>query len=164
MIFREATTDDIGQIQNVRRSVKENRLSDPSLVSDEDCRQYLTVRGKGWICEADKKIIGFSIADLKDHNIWALFVRPEYEGKGIGKELHRLMLDWYFGQTQNTVWLSTAPGTRAENFYKKAGWKKTGLHGKGEIRFEMNYEDWEKLSEKGLKVGNAVTQPLNVKR
>jgi hypothetical protein len=52
------------------------------------------------------------------------------------------MLDWYFSKTEKTVWLSTAPGTRAEGFYRTAGWKETGLHGKNEIRFEMTYQDW----------------------
>ena len=121
MLFREATINDIPAIQIVRNSVKENQLSDPSLVSDKDCESYLTVRGKGWVCEIDNQVVGFSIADILANNIWALFVHPEYEGKGIGKRLHDLMLEWYFTQTRNTVWLGTAPGTRAENFYQRAG-------------------------------------------
>jgi len=142
MIFREATANDIPQIQIVRNSVKENQLSDPALVSDKDCEEYMTVRGKGWVCEVDTRIVGFSIADIKDNNIWALFIHPDFEGKGIGKKLHQLMLDWYFSQTQKTVWLGTAPGTRAEEFYKRAGWNIVGIHGKGEIKFEMSYSDW----------------------
>jgi GNAT superfamily N-acetyltransferase len=142
MIFREAKIKDIPEIQRVRHSVKENRLSDPALVTDRDCVEYLTVRGKGWVCQLDEEIVGFSIADLKENNIWALFLDPDHEGKGIGKELHRLMLDWYFGQTRETVWLSTAPGTRAEEFYRRQGWKDVGVYGKGEIKFEMRYLDW----------------------
>ncbi len=143
MIFREATINDIKQMQVVRNLVKENVLSDPSVVTDEDCKEYITQRGKGWVCEIDNKIIGFSIADLKDKNIWALFVHPEFEKKGIGKKLHDVMLNWYFGQTKETVWLGTAPNTRAEKFYRKARWKEVGTHGKGEIKFEMSYNDWK---------------------
>ena len=131
MRFREATANDIAQIQRVRHSVKENVLSDPSLVPDSDVLDYITQRGKGWVCEDGERIVGFSIADTKGNNIWALFVEPGYEGKGIGKELHRLMLDWYFSQTGKTVWLSTAPRSRAEGFYRKAGWTETGVYGKG---------------------------------
>ncbi len=47
MIFREAKIDDIKQIQIVRNSIKENTLSDPNLVTDEDCVEFITVRGKG---------------------------------------------------------------------------------------------------------------------
>ena len=144
MIFREARVSDIPQIQVVRHAVKENVLSDPSLVTDKDCEEYITIRGKGWVCETKKRIVGFSIVDLKENNIWALFVDPDFEGKGIGKKLHELMLAWYFDQTKQTVWLGTSPNTRAATFYKKAGWKETGKHGKEEIKFEMTYVEWEK--------------------
>ncbi|KRT13169.1 GCN5 family acetyltransferase [Pedobacter ginsenosidimutans] len=146
MIFREAKTTDIAAIQIVRHTVKENTLSDPALVTDKDCEEFITQRGKGWVCEVGGAIVGFSIVDLKEHNIWALFLRPEFEGKGIGKELHRLMMDWYFDQTQDLVWLGTAPNTRAEEFYSRQGWKKVGMVNKGEVKFEMSYEDWVERS------------------
>ena len=56
------------------------------------------------------------------------------------------MLAWYFSQTKETVWLGTAPCTRAEKFYRKAGWKEVGKHGKGEIKFEMSFNDWRKIN------------------
>ena len=143
MIFREATINDIQQIQVVRQLVKENKLSDPALVSDKDCQEYLMQRGKGWVCEIDNAVVGFAIADLKDKNIWALFVHPNFEQQGVEKRLHDIMLAWYFNQTKETVWLGTAPGTRAERFYRKAGWREIGMHGKGEIKFEMSYNDWK---------------------
>lgn len=144
MIFRDALIADIPQIQVVRHSVKENMLSNPALVTDEDCVEFMTVRGKGWVCEIENTIVGFAIADLQEHNIWALFLHPDFEGKGIGKELHRLMIDWYFTQTDHTVWLGTEPDTRAEKFYRQQGWKNVGKVNKGEIKFEMSKEDWEK--------------------
>jgi GNAT superfamily N-acetyltransferase len=144
ILIREANINDVRQIQFVRNSVNENKLSNPNLVTDEDCIEYITQRGKGWVCEADGKIVGFSIADLKENNIWALFLHPEFERKGIGKQLHDVMMNWYFSQTKSPVWLSTAPGTRAEHFYKKAGWTEIGTHGKGEIKFEMTFENWSK--------------------
>ena len=147
MTFREATTSDIPHIQLVRHSVKENILSDPARVTDQDCEVYLTQRGKGWVCEADGQIVGFAIADLQEHNVWALFLRPEYEGRGIGKRLHRLMLDWYFHQTKEPIRLGTAPGTRAEQFYRLQGWQAAGKHG-SESKFEMRYEDWEAARNK----------------
>lgn len=144
MKIREASTADIQQIQIVRNSVKENTLSDPDLVTDADCEEFITVRGKGWVCEIDNEIVGFAIADLKEHNIWALFLHPDFERRGIGKQLHDTMLDWYFKQTTHSAWLGTSPKTRAEVFYRKAGWKEIGIHGNGEIKFEMTYADWTK--------------------
>ncbi len=141
-MYREAKIEDIKQIQVVRNSVKENALSNPALVSDKDCEEFITVRGKGWVCELDNTIVGFSIVDLKENNIWALFVKPEFEKKGIGKELYTRMMDWYFDQTKTPVWLGTAPNTRAEKFYEKLGWVKTGTVNKGETKFEMSYKSW----------------------
>jgi len=143
MIFREATTADIPQIQLVRNSVKENTLSNPALVTDQDCIEFLTVRGKGWVCEIADQIVGFAIADLQDNNIWALFLHPDFEKRGIGQKLHDLMLDWYFNQGKDDVWLSTTPATRAENFYKSAGWIANGMYGPKEIKFEMTKEFWK---------------------
>ncbi len=143
MIIREATINDIQQIQIVRHSVVENILSNPDLVTDGDCKEFITVRGNGWVCEVNNTIVGFSIADLKDNNIWALFVSLEFEKQGIGKKLHDIMLNWYFDQTKKNVWLGTSPNTRAEAFYRKAGWREVGTHGEDEIKFEMSFEDWK---------------------
>ncbi|MCD0478368.1 GNAT family N-acetyltransferase [Chryseobacterium sp. LC2016-29] len=142
MIIREARVEDIPQIQVVRNSVKENTLSNPDFVTDKDCEEFITVRGKGWVCEINGKITGFSIVDLNDNNIWALFVDPDFEKKGIGKKLHDIMLDWYFTQTKESVWLGTSPNTRAEIFYRKSGWNEIGMHGKNEIKFEMTFDNW----------------------
>ena len=147
MVYREANIADIPQIQIVRNSVKENTLSNPDLVTDDDCVEFLTVRGKGWVCEINNQIVGFAIAGLKDNNIWALFLHPAFEKKGIGRQLHKIMLDWYFTQTKNKVWLGTAFNTRAEQFYRKAGWTEVGTHGAKEIKFEMTFEQWQQVSD-----------------
>ena len=56
------------------------------------------------------------------------------------------MLDWYFDQTKEKVWLGTSPNSRAENFYRLNGWKEVGMNGTKEIKFEMSFEDWNNLS------------------
>ena len=144
MIIREAKIDDILQIQIVRNSVKENVLSNPNAVTNEDCEDFLFKRGKGWVCEIDHQVVGFSIVDLKGKNVWALFLKPAFEKKGIGRKLHDIMLDWYFSQTRENIWLGTSPNTRAEYFYRKAGWQGIGTHGDEEIKFEMTFDNWKK--------------------
>lgn len=143
MNFRQATTEDIPQIQIVRNSVKENQLSNPNLIPDNLVEEFITKRGKGFVCEKDDKIVGFSIVDFVENNVWALFILPNFEGKGIGKKLHQLMLDEYFSKTKETIWLSTEANSRAETFYKKQGWKNAGFLG-NEMKFEMSFEDWRK--------------------
>ena len=147
MNFRVAEIKDIPQIQLVRNLVKENQLSDPALVPGSDVQDYITRRGRGWVCEINRQVVGFAIADLVDNNIWALFIHPGFERIGIGKKLHEEMMSWYFSQTDKTVWLGTSPKTRAELFYRKAGWKEVGVHGKGEIKFEMTKDEWRSLQK-----------------
>ena len=142
MNFRQAIPEDIPQIQIVRNSVKENQLSNPNLIPDELVEEFITKRGKGFVCEIDDIIVGFSIVDFVENNVWALFLLPEFEGKGIGKKIHQLMLDEYFSKTKETIWLSTEANSRAETFYKKQGWKNAGFHG-NEVKFEMSFEDWK---------------------
>lgn len=143
-MIRQATLADIPGMQMVRHAVKENMLSDPALVPDHDVADYIIRRGRGWVSTAGEKITGFSIVSVTDKNVWALFVHPEQEGSGLGRKLHDSMLNWYFSQTEDTLWLSTEAGTRAETFYRKAGWTESGLYGKGEIRFEMKAVDWRR--------------------
>jgi GNAT superfamily N-acetyltransferase len=129
-------------MQVVRHLVKENTLSDPNLVPDKDVAYYITEKGKGWVAETGGKIAGFSIVDLYDKSVWALFVDPVHAEKGVGKELLRLMIEWYFSQTDETIVLGTAPNTRAERFYALQGWKDVGSHSNGETKFELSFEDW----------------------
>lgn len=141
-MIRPASFADIPQMQLVRNSVKENSLSDPRLVPDRDYEIYLAERGSGWVSEEERQVVGFAIIDLLDRNVWALFLDPAFERQGIGRKLHDTMINWYFQQTREPVWLGTSPNTRAEQFYRAAGWKEIGIHGKGEVKFEMTAENW----------------------
>lgn len=141
--YREATILDIPALHRVRMSVNENKLNNPLLVTRSDYELFLTLKGKGWLCEIENQVVGFAIVDTESNNIWALFLDPSHEGKGIGKTLQRIMLDWYFDQKKEKLWLGTAPGTRAEKFYTITGWKNCGLMKNGEVRFEMDYDCYQ---------------------
>src|SRR5687767_11252681 len=144
MTLREATIEDIDQMHEVRTSVNENQLSNPNLITPKDYEDYLVNRGKGWVAEIDNLIVGFAIADLMENNSWALFILPAFERKGIGKMLHDEMINWYFNKTAKSIWLSTSANTRAEIFYKMAGWEQTGIQPNGELKFEMKAGNWRK--------------------
>lgn len=141
MSIRQALESDIDELFSVRMAVRENVLNNPSLVTNEICKAYITERGRGWVYMTDNRIAGFGIADLEGNSIWALFVLPGYERQGIGRKLHDTMLEWYFTKTGTTLWLTTEPGTRAEKFYRSAGWKDAGYK-HGEVKFEMTAEEW----------------------
>ncbi|MEL6674789.1 MAG: GNAT family N-acetyltransferase [Bacteroidota bacterium] len=145
-LIRPARIQDVTTIQHIRRSVRENRLSDPLSVTDADCARMLQLQGEGWVAEAQGQLVGFSIVDYQDHNVWALFLLPEFEGQGIGKALLDQLMRTYFSRHQEALWLSTTPGTRAEGFYRKLGWQEVGPFGEEEIKFEFYRDHWLALS------------------
>jgi len=135
--FRRTVSADITTLMRIRLAVKENRLSDPSYVTVADCEAYLDELGRGWVCEEDGQIIAFSFAAREDHSIWALFTDPEHEGKGAGKRLLQLAVDWLFELGAERVQLGTAVGTRAERFYAAQGWERGGMRNGIEVEFTL---------------------------
>lgn len=139
IVARAAVRVDIDAMHVVRCAVRENRLSRPDRITPDDYRAMLERDGRGWVAEVDGRIVGFAVADVRRFNVWALFVDPEHERRGIGLALHDVMMVWFFAQPGvERVWLTTAPGTRAEGFYRRAGWRACGLDAHGEMRFEMD--------------------------
>ncbi|MDB5193243.1 MAG: family N-acetyltransferase [Segetibacter sp.] len=63
----------------------------------------MTERGKGWVYEVENRIVGFTIVDVKGKNIWALFVDPLPEFKGIGSKLHEIIHNWFFSKHNETI-------------------------------------------------------------
>lgn len=137
-MFREARSADIPALREIRAAVRENRLSDPELVSAEMIQDYLTTLGKGWVCEQQGTVLGFSFAARQSQSIWALFVRPGHESLGIGKQLLELASAWLFAEGCSRVVLGTAPNTRADGFYRAQGWTRGELLANGEILYSLD--------------------------
>lgn len=140
MTIRAAEIADIPAMHRVRLAVTENALSSPTRISHDDYQSMLLRDGRGWVFEQGGAIVGFAVGDRARRNIWALFVAPGFERRGIGRALHDVMMRWMFDVGAETVWLGTAAGTRAERFYVTAGWERVGHLENGEVRFEMSRE------------------------
>jgi GNAT superfamily N-acetyltransferase len=151
MKIRAAVADDIPEMHRIRLSVRENKLLDPSCVQPADYVPMMTDRGRGWVAGSDSRIIGFSVGDLSRQNIWALFVDPAYEGRGAGRALHDVMVNWMFSRGVERIWLSTEPGTRAEEFYKIAGWQFVGEE-RGETRYELSSQFWQSRARRDFRL------------
>lgn len=122
--FRQANSRDIPAMSAIRLAVGENMLSDPSRVTRQMYEDYLELLGRGWVAEIDGVVAGFCYANKTDASIWALFISPEYEGRGLGKELLSMAVNWLSGQGHQSVRLSTGAGTRADRFYASQGWNR----------------------------------------
>ena len=131
---RAASTADVSAMHRVRRNVLENRLTSPERVKEASYLPYVR-DGSIWVAEADGEVVGFAAIDASTKRVWALFIDPEAEGAGIGRALHRQMLTWAQAQGFTTLSLSTDKGTRAAQFYKRAGWIETGSPRDGEAAF-----------------------------
>jgi GNAT superfamily N-acetyltransferase len=132
---RRARPADIAPIMTIRHAVRENRLSDPNSVTAADCAAFIE-RSEIWVWEEDGLILGFAAGDARDGWIWALFVDPNYEGRGIGRVLLMRACATLRAAGYPVATLSTNEGTRAERFYRARGWTATGRNQKEEIVFE----------------------------
>jgi GNAT superfamily N-acetyltransferase len=141
MRIRVAVEADIPGMHRIRLRVRENRLADPRLIQPEDYRRMLVERGRGWVAEVDTGLAGFTFVDRARSNIWALFVDPLHEGRGVGRALHDTMLEWLFSCGIDKAWLGTEPGTRAERFYQAAGWRYVDTQ-RGEAIYELSAQEW----------------------
>jgi GNAT superfamily N-acetyltransferase len=118
--------------------VRENILADPRRVTAADCQWFID-NSTIWVWVEDSRVLGFSAADPRDGTIWALFVDPAHEGRGIGQALLPLACDTLREEGYRTATLGTDPGTRAERFYRKSGWTTVGHKANGEILFKREF-------------------------
>jgi GNAT superfamily N-acetyltransferase len=123
-LYRQATAADIPAMSAIRLAVTENVLSDPSRVTLAMYEDYLERSGHGWVAELDGTVVAFCYA-ARDGSIWALFVQPGCEGRGLAQRLLALATDWLFAQGHECIRLSTAAGTRADRFYAAQGWRRS---------------------------------------
>jgi GNAT superfamily N-acetyltransferase len=135
-MLRQANALDIPKMQSIRRAVRENTLLDPARISEADYLAALDALGRTWVVETDAGIVAFATA-YRDGSVWALFVHPDHEGRGHGKALHASVLAWLWSLGHARIWLTTAPGTRAEHFYWRQGWQPCGIETNGDLRLEL---------------------------
>jgi len=133
-LIRRATEADRARISEIRFSVKENILRDPTRVTPDMVTWFIDNPGI-WLWEEDGKVLGFSAADTRDGTIFALFIDPGHEGRGIGRALFAKALESLREAGHTTGSLTTQPGSRADRFYQRAGWKAVGTSERGERIF-----------------------------
>ncbi|WP_293857990.1 GNAT family N-acetyltransferase [uncultured Alsobacter sp.] len=125
-MIRRAVHADVPRIREIRAAVRENRLRDPSRVTLEDILWFVDNPGIHLWVEAGE-VLGFSAADPRDGNVWALFVDPDHEGRGIGRALLERAIAVLRDAGCRRAWLTTGNGTRAERLYLRSGFVMTGV-------------------------------------
>lgn len=126
--FREIRIEDMQSIFDVRIATWHNERGRQELtqmgITHQSVRELLTDTHRGWLCEADSRIVGFAMGNRNNGEMWVIAVLKEYEGLGIGKRLLQLVEDWLFSEGWNEIWLTTDPDEtlRAVGFYRHLGW------------------------------------------
>lgn len=136
-----AGQDDIETLFDIRTGVRQNHQSREELaalgVTADRLAEMLRTRSRAWLCHLDGTAAGFAMADAARATVFALFVRPGFEGRGIGRHLMAQAEDWLFGHGWDQIWLATGAdeSLRALGFYRHLGWVPAGMLDDGQVRF-----------------------------
>jgi GNAT superfamily N-acetyltransferase len=128
LIYKDIGANDIPSLFVVRIATRENAYTMDGLerlgITEASVTDMIKTTHRGWLCEVDKQVIGFAIGNRKNGEMWVIAVLPEYEGKGVGKELLIRVEDWLWSEGWNEIWLTTGidPSLRAYRFYRSQGW------------------------------------------
>lgn len=133
LTFRETLIADVEHLFEVRAATRENALSRQTLAElgytpESTAADLLSGRIKGWVCVHNSRVVGFCSGRLGTGEVLVLAVLPEYEGRGIGKQLLARTVDALRSEKASRIWLaaSPAPLRRAYGFYRAQGWRPTG--------------------------------------
>lgn len=131
--FRDLREQDIEKIFDVRGATRENAISRERLaamgITPASVAGNLAARAtRGWVCSSGSRIVGFCIGESATGEVLVLAVLPQFEGRGIGKTLLSLAVDWLRSFKPTRIWLgaSSDPGTRSHGFYRALGWRPVG--------------------------------------
>jgi ribosomal protein S18 acetylase RimI-like enzyme len=128
MTFREIQTQDLDAIFEIRIATWHNSNGREEMtrmgITPESVRQMMQHSHRGWLCEVNGRKVGFAMGNKETGEMWVIAVLREYEGRGIGRQLLRLVEEWLYSQGWTEVWLTTDPDEnfRAVGFYRHEGW------------------------------------------
>ena len=115
--LRPAIRADLPRIHDVRHGTAQNRLSDPSRVTDAEVLWYMD-HAIFLVSEDETQLQGFTCANHQTGYVWALFVIDEAQGRGHGTGLLAEVLSRLREAGHRQAVLSTGLGTKAEDFYR----------------------------------------------
>jgi len=132
LTYRPAIESDLAALYDIRFTVEENRCYDPAEIPVGRVLPVL-LEGGSFLCLDGDWPVGFSMASFEIGELFGLFLRPGYQGQGIGPRLLELAVDWMRGRGAPAIRLTTDPGTRAERLYRSKGWEAQGVAESGEL-------------------------------
>jgi len=142
VVIRRASAADVEALFEIRTSVFENLMTRRELakvgVTPEAVYNLLQGdRAIAFIAVRGERALGFSMARADIGDIFALFVKPEAQGAGLGSRLLAEAERWLAAKNLRSAWLVTGDesGSRAALFYEKHGWRRRDGEPSGQIQF-----------------------------
>lgn len=131
--LRPATPQDITACIEIRGLTRENAVTAPRLAEfgitaaswSADVRQGLLM---GFVAEDAAELVGYCFGNVPSGEIVVLALLPAYEGRGVGRQLLTLAVDYLKMHRHSRLFLgcSSDPSHRSYGFYRRLGWLPTG--------------------------------------
>ena len=132
--FRDVAPEDFDRCIEIRGMTRDNPVPAEILMQFGVTKEAWVplVREKsivGVVAEAKGEVVGFCSGDVHSGELLVLALLPEYEGRGVGKNMLDLVTDKLFAPGIDKLWLAASPDPeiRAHGFYRHVGWSPTGL-------------------------------------
>lgn len=133
LTYRPAAPDDIVACIDLRGKTRENSVSVERLKALGITRESWSADVAdgslpGYLCFDDGKLAGYCFGDKSTGEVVVLALLPEWEGKGIGKQLLNMIIRDFsaLGFTRLFLGCSPNPKVRSHGFYRYLGWTSTG--------------------------------------
>ena len=151
LTYRPMTAADLPAVFAVRLATVENAVTLEELAEDygitpESLAAAMETHVQGWLCEDGGRAVGFAMGDRSNGEVQVVAVLPGYEGRGIGRALLLEVQQWLFAQGHEEIWLGANPdpGVRASGFYRRLGWRRTGVMKGGDEVLRLSRADTAK--------------------
>ena len=148
LTLRPMTIDDIPAVFALRLSTVENAVTLEELeldygVTPESVAAAMASHVKGWLCEEGGRVVGFAMGDRSNGEVAVVAVLPGCEGRGVGKTMLLAVQQWLFAAGHEEIWLlaNPDPGVRASGFYRRLGWRRTGVMKGGNEVLRLRRDD-----------------------
>ncbi len=131
--YRRAQPDDAPTCVVLRGKTRENavsveRLGSIGITAESWANDIQSGALPGHICTVDGTMIGYCFGAPASGEIVVLALLPEYESRGVGRELLARMVRQLLASGHQRLFLgcSADPTSRSHGFYRHLGWVSTG--------------------------------------